>query len=256
LFLLCSLWSLSSLSQQAASNNQSATAPVFHSESRLVVLDVLATDDHGKPVRDLTRDDFAVLEDGHAQQISQFEPHVAADDRHATEMTGEYRNVPAVVPNAVNIVLLDMLNTPAHDQADARRHLLDFLRHMPKGRQVALYTLDTRLHLIQNFTGDSDTLLAAVEKALMKPSVLDSESDRAADGEMVRLVAANAPAQLAQRIQDFLRNTETAKNDQRVGLTLQSLEQIAHSVAGVPGRKNLIWLSSGFPLHLEGTDES
>src|SRR6185312_2307675 len=110
LFLLCSLWSLSSLSQQAASNNQSATAPVFHSESRLVVLDVLATDDHGKPVRDLTRDDFAVLEDGRAQQISQFEPHVTVEDKRSADISGEYRNVPAVVPNAVNIILLDMLN--------------------------------------------------------------------------------------------------------------------------------------------------
>lgn len=59
------------------------------------------------------------------------------------------------------------------------------------------------------------------------------------------------PALSSERIRDFLRNTKTAKTDNRVALTLQSLEQIARSVAGVPGRKNLIWLSSGFPLDLE-----
>src|SRR5258706_2515456 len=35
---------------------------------------------------------------------------------------------------------------------------------------------------------------------------------------------------------------------ERAETTLHALETIANHLAGVPGRKNLIWLSSGFPL--------
>src|SRR6201995_739996 len=158
------------------------------------------------------------------------------------------------VPNAVNIVLLDMLNTQVRDQAEARRHLIGFLRAMPKGRPVALYGLDTKLHLIQNFTGDSDTLIAAAEKALnaKQSALLQTEAQKNADGEWVDDISKNSfDPNTAVRIASFMKTTEALKTDQRVGLTLQSLQQIAHSVAGVPGRKNLIWLSAGFPLNLE-----
>jgi len=40
----------------------------------------------------------------------------------------------------------------------------------------------------------------------------------------------------------------------RIVNTLKSLEVIAHHLSSLPGRKNLIWVSGGFPLAL-GTDE-
>jgi len=40
----------------------------------------------------------------------------------------------------------------------------------------------------------------------------------------------------------------------RVQTTLAALEAIANHVARIPGRKNLIWISGGFPMHM-GLDE-
>src|SRR5205807_7641488 len=44
-----------------------------------------------------------------------------------------------------------------------------------------------------------------------------------------------------------------AQTDMRVGYTLTALKAIARSLAGYPGRKNLIWLSEAFPLNISPT---
>ena len=45
----------------------------FRVESQLVLVNVVARDKSGKPVTDLKRDDFTVLEDGKPQKISSFD---------------------------------------------------------------------------------------------------------------------------------------------------------------------------------------
>jgi len=265
IFLLAGLLQLPVLAQQQTADSPAKDLPAtLRTNVHLVVLDVVAMDDHGHPAADLSRDDFVVLEDGKPQQVKQFERRMSSSappSEPAASLTpNEYRNVPAQVPNAVNIILLDMLNTQTRDQGEARRHLVSFLRAMPKGRQVALYGLDTKLHLIQDFTGSSDVLIAAAEQAQLRPSALNpSTADQNHDGEFVADIKATGGGfanDVAARMANFIKNTETSKTDLRVGLTLQSLQQIARSVAGVPGRKNLIWLSSGFPLNLEEDSET
>jgi VWFA-related protein len=258
-FLLAVLLQLPVLAQKQTADSQEKNSPAtLRTNVHLVVLDVVAMDDHGQPAADLNRDDFVVLEDGKPQQVKQFERRISSSappsEPTASLAPNEYRNVPVQVPNAVNIILMDALNTQPQEQGEARRHLVSFLRAMPKGRQVALYGLDTKLHLIQDFTGSSDVLIAAAEQAQLRPSALNrSTADQNHDGELVADIKAGGglAVEVAARMANFIKNTETSKTDLRVGLTLQALQQIARSVAGVPGRKNLIWLSSGFPLNLE-----
>jgi VWFA-related protein len=47
--------------------------PTFTAEAKLVTVDVLVVDEQGKPVSDLRKDDFRVLEDGVPQQLMAFE---------------------------------------------------------------------------------------------------------------------------------------------------------------------------------------
>ena len=51
---------------------QQAT-PAFPSEVQLITVDAVVLNALGRPVRDLTQDDFAVTEDGHPQEIIRFE---------------------------------------------------------------------------------------------------------------------------------------------------------------------------------------
>ena len=49
-----------------------------------------------------------------------------------------------------------------------------------------------------------------------------------------------------------LRNTQAFQVNERVNYTLNTPSRRSRAtVAGYPGRKNLIWLSSGFPIRLE-----
>src|SRR5262249_6007484 len=81
LFLLAAFaLSLSVLAQpqSTAAQNEATSSTTIRSNVHLVVLDVVALDDHGHPAADLNRDDFVVLEDGKPQEIKQFERSMAS----------------------------------------------------------------------------------------------------------------------------------------------------------------------------------
>ncbi len=44
-------------------------------------------------------------------------------------------------------------------------------------------------------------------------------------------------------MRQFLADTAAFQTEQRIGITLQALQQLARYLAGVPGRKNVIWFS-------------
>ena len=53
-----------------------------------------------------------------------------------------------------------------------------------------------------------------------------------------------------QSVQQFQAEQATFKVDERVHLTLEAMEELSRYLAGIPGRKNLVWFSGGFPLNL------
>src|SRR5690349_3327890 len=71
--LLLSLTSyLSAQSQAAQTQPVYESATVMRATTRMVVVDVVATDRSGNPLTDLKPDDFTVLEDGNPQQVRSF----------------------------------------------------------------------------------------------------------------------------------------------------------------------------------------
>src|SRR5271167_3592209 len=74
---------------------------VFHVDTRLVVVDVVATAHDGEPVRGLEKDSFQLLEDGKPQRIQIFEEHVpAVQPAHLPDIklpADEYTNFPKQV---------------------------------------------------------------------------------------------------------------------------------------------------------------
>ena len=160
------------------SPNSSSTLKVT---TRLVYVDVVVRDASGRVVQGLTKRDFRISEDGHPQQLDFFRVQsavIAASPSSAAAgsahpASGEtFSNIPdpGASAGAINLVLLDLLNTPALDQLYARRQMLKFLQDLPAGRELALFVLSDRLRLIQNFTASSDQLAAAAK--LLNPKDL------------------------------------------------------------------------------------
>ena len=103
-----------------------ASATVLKATTRLVVVDVVATDGKGQAIRDLERPDFTILENGIEQQIRAFsfqEPKTSPSPSQPTPAALDvpenvFTNAPKYQPNsALNVVLLDALNTTLPNQA-------------------------------------------------------------------------------------------------------------------------------------------
>ena len=239
------------MSQPATAPN---SVPTFRSSSRLVVVDVVATDHDGKPREGLNKEDFTIIEDGKEQELRVFERHVPATQLAAVPDLhlgpAEFTNFPQQPSNsAVNVVLFDILNTPTEDQLYARQQMIEFLKTLPHGQRVALFTLGYELKMVAGFTTSTDELIAAAMK--VKPGVsplLDTEHDLAMEDHVQSVLQQGAPSgNMAQMMRDFTEETRLVHTDIRVEKTFESLGQLARALSGFTGRKNLLWLSEAFP---------
>ena len=186
-------------SQLGAQDFAEPRPPVFHAETRQVVVDVVVADHGGHFVPGLKAADFTVLEDGKPQKISAFAVHakpvVAAKPAPRIQTSPIlYTNYSIADPERpITIVLMDLLNTQVQDQAYTRKQMIEFLKSLPAGERVALFTLGTRLRMIQGFTGESDTLVAAAKTLLRQTSLaLSSEQQRQDDETLASNLQTNA----------------------------------------------------------------
>jgi len=118
--LAFSLFVLFFLSVYSQTNSSNQPQDVLHSDqtlrtnTRLVVVDVVATDSKGQPVTDLKAADFTVLEDGKPQKISGFNfEHpggVAAQVVQINLPPSVVTNAPRFQSNSLNVILFDTVN--------------------------------------------------------------------------------------------------------------------------------------------------
>ena len=230
-------------------------SPAFKSNSRLVLVDVVATDDSGQPVHGLKLQDFAVTENGKPQHITGFqEQRPDAQAKPAPSALNLPRNVytnfaSRTDTGALTVLLFDSLNTDRQSLTYAKQEMLDFLKKLPPGKRVALFTLSNQLRMVQSFTEDTDGLIAAAQQlsTAPHPSYSNAKDMSTAIGELKESGIMKSPAAYRAvanfMYEDYQRKLETRGQD-----TLDALTQLARALAVVPGRKNLIWVSGGFPF--------
>ena len=153
---------------------------------------------------------------------------------------------------------MDALNTTTEDQAYARQRIVKYLGAIPPGLRIGVFLLGDRLRIIQGFTDDSTLLRVSVERLAGKPTDVALEAtpnelatQSTAIGDLYSMANGLGGAQLADMIgtlQSFLATSTAAQQNQQLLVTLDALQAIAHYVAAVPGRKNLIWFVGSFPL--------
>ncbi|MBI3661584.1 MAG: VWA domain-containing protein [Acidobacteria bacterium] len=239
-------------------------APVLRVTTRLVLVDAVVTDKQGRHVEELTPADLTLLEDGKPQRIASFDlaqPGLAATrPRPAVPPLppdiytnrAEYR----AAREPLTVILLDALNTPVQDQAYARTQMLRYLdTQLQPSQQVAVYTLGQSLRLLQDFTDNPQLLKAAVQSFTPEKSFqqfIEDVDRRLPAGPRGNVTREGDPRpesrQLFDRLRDFYSEQARVALKARVGITLSAFQIIARSLAGYPGRKDLIWVSASFPL--------
>lgn len=239
--------------------------PVFRANARDVVVDVVVTDAKGAPLSGLKPSDFEVFEDKKPQKIDFFEEHAAktlppADLAPLPEMPPDvYTNVPpAPESDAVNVLLLDTLNTPPQDFSYARNQVIQFLHNVAPGTRMAIVTLSDKLTFVQGFTTDASALLAAIQdkKKGANPQISSAVVSRTEQAEIASTIGMRSSSMGGQSTMGVaaLNDAFTMYQDytyrNQMMMTLEALQDLARYLANVPGRKNLIWFSSRFPVFI------
>jgi VWFA-related protein len=202
----------------------------------MVQVSVIVHDRDGNPVTGLTKDDFSVFDQGQPQQLASFSEQtnrLTVATAPPNFFTNRFEQGARSQP-LLTVLVLDAYNTryfelrrcpPLCGAVEAISYEAEkFFGKMRPQDRVALYELADKLYLLQDFTSD--------------PAALRRGLDR---GKEYITGLHYAPSQ-----------TDSIEMS---NFTMGAMHAISDRLAGVPGRKNLIWLSTGFPYRRIITDE-
>jgi VWFA-related protein len=251
-----------------------APAPTLKLNSQTVLLDVIVQDRQGHAVQGLKKEDFSVQDEGTPQAISYFEVHAGAQTfvgERPRLPEGMYSNFPTEIKSdAVNVILLDSLNTPTTDQMTVRKQMIEYLKAIPPGTRIAIFTLASHLRMINGFTTDPGMLLDALNKpgriegVDISPLLITPDQQQDEDKRQDQLLTtgniADPKAPVRQKLailgainqmRQFVSDETSFNDDLRVKLTLKAMDELSRYLSPLPGRKNLIWFSASFPIGVD-----
>src|SRR5271157_532468 len=210
LCIVVNLWgqTASQTASNSRSDKETDSDTTLRTTTRTVVLDVVVSDQNGRPLDGLKRSDFAVKEDNQEQAVVTFEDH------------GPAAKDPDRSASAQNIILIDEVNTRLTDAAFTRHCLHKLVEKYGTKLEhpTSLLVLTGQgIRVLQPATRDGSALLASLDRhnPTMPTDLL--------------LVGAE-------------------HDSRRIFLSLAAMHKIAMAGIGSNVRRNLIWVGSGFPL--------
>ena len=223
--------------QSKGQEPQSSPDFTIRTTTRLVLLDIVATDEKGNFVKDLKAEEVQVLENGKEQKKRDFS-FQQPDAQQAVEHLqphlppNVFTNVPQFKGNSsYNIILLDVLNTSFSNLAYAHDQLIKYLEDSPPNQPTAIYALGSKLWLLHDFTTDHQALKEVIQRFKGQGSKIVIDAPDPAM-QYHRKSTFNAPLSLEPR-----------------EITLNALNSLSEIMAAYRGRKNLIWISESLAVN-------
>ena len=163
----------SSAGAQGAPASAQPAVPEFRTGTAVVLLDVIARDKKGRPVPDLRPEEIQVFENDQRCDVREFryvESQASVEPGAAAAVAPTAAVEPPPAPQGrrapLNIVTMVFDRLSLEDQRLAEKAARDFIeRGMDPRTQVAVFSIGTRLGLVQEFTSDKAALLKAVAMA-------------------------------------------------------------------------------------------
>jgi VWFA-related protein len=215
----------------------------IESTARLVVLDVVVTDAHGHAVQGLKASDFRLMEDGVPQTVANFVEHIRVSPAAAAAEAAKLKLPPNTFGNygsarddngGLIVFLIDALDAQVQSQMQLRQQMIDYMKSVPAGTRIAIFQLDTQMHLLQGFTSDPAVLLAAVQSKRDSPGFSPFLDNPAAPGGR----GSGEMRDLQKRM--------------RSDVLKQGMQMLGKYLAGFPGRKSLVWFTADIPVWAPG----
>ena len=238
----------------------------FRSQSSLVLVPVQVRN-KGHHVAGLPKDKFTVLQDGKEQRIAIFEEVHITTQRLQRAVVGpkEFSNQLQGSPdlNRYTVIAIDRINTGAHDMNRVRDGIAKFLgQATDTGEPIRLIAIEKRgIRLLQDFTTDPKAIAAAFARPAAVGQSLHSDAGLPEAREEIERaqtelatssdstkVSASAHLDQANKDEELDKNMLAIQEKSARITSLEALQNIALSVHGLPGRKSLLWVSSGYPF--------
>ncbi len=244
--------------------DKNVATPTVKVATRLVSLEVVVRDHQGHPIPGLTAKDFEVTEqivprkDRRAQTIAAFHAINWADLKAASAKPaalppGIYSNTnqpAALVPPTV--LLFDGINTDLESQLQVHQQMVKMLNSIPADIPVAVFLMGDQLRLLQTFTTDPKLLRDATAKTLavgkVAPDQDPLDDPNALSAELETIPSNQLPPGALASLESFEQHAFSFALGIRVQKTLDALRGLARYLDAYPGRKNVLWISTSFPL--------
>lgn len=228
-------------------------------EVNVVNVDVYVTSKDGKPVTDLEPKDFEILEDGKPMKLTNF--YAVEGGRKVAEMIDpEAGTVVPVSPREMEllaidrprideeerlrlVVYIDNFNIRPNERARILGHLRYFVnRSIGRDDQVMLVSYDRSLKVRQPFT--SDPFL--VGEALRELEEVRAEGNKYDRLRMDILEEIQKTSSSTSALSDIRPFADSILFD--IQNTMGGLRELVDLLAGLPGRKAVLYVSSGVPM--------
>ena len=227
-------------------------------EVNVVTVDVEVRDRQGRPVTDLGRDDFRLFENGRRVELTNFERvSRRAPPSPAAIAPGAPATAPVPTPHAADanshvVVYVDNVHLRAASRTRALRQVRDFLAQGLAGERVLIAAQGKGGFSVRLPFSNDPAAVAAALNAVDKLSAYGHEVDLARVSAVQALVAIQkqnivqgsaCSHNLLDPVDGFARST---RDNTRA--TLGQLAFLVNSLAGLPGRKALLYVSDGLPM--------
>jgi VWFA-related protein len=282
----CALACETLLAAQAPTAAQQPRTETFSAGATAVLVDVVVRDKRGRPVLDLTKDDFDLFEDGARQAIGSFTVVEQAGgigvkvgrrvSAQSATADSSVQQVPPVTSPAQDTptvaIVFDALKPEALELA--QRAALKYLPMTGDApTRIGVFAADGGLRVLQRYTDNISLARRAVQSLTAAPTTrremelerrqalnqrlesLDAlglgrdtmsfTPEQASNTAMAQLLVEQ---QMTQLEMTMLRTFDTLERDGRGLGTTTALFSIIESLAVLPGRKTIVYLSEGLPV--------
>ena len=250
-----SLSFLTSVSGLAQNSSPPETNPDFidRVQVQVIELQVFVTDRKGNPILDLEREDFEVLEDGRPVTLTSFSPPLPRDQKPEVSPGPVHSEVPTRSgPSQTTngeaqeplylVVYIDNLNIKPFNRNRVFRSLRTFLgREVDPSRKTMLVTYSRSIKERVPFTTDPSLIsrgLLEIEGETALGTQRESERNDAL--RAIQEADGVGYAKTQARLYASSYHNETM-------FTIDALREMVGSLAGLPGRKALLYVSGGVP---------
>lgn len=216
-------------------------------EVSLVNLEVIVADKSGKPIPDLRKEDFEVLEDGKPVEVTNFYAENGQPAGSPTgSPTGSDTAARSVDQRLSLVVFVDDYNMEPANRNQILAGVRDFLgRSLSAGDRVMVVRYGRSLEVRKPFTTSVPEVLSELDViGKLAGDLAGRESSRDHQIQVVAdaLEIGGWGATAEARIREYA-EVETSY----VAASLNALETVVGWLAGIPGRKAILYASDGLP---------